>query len=108
VRKRLVVVMVLVFAAGLVFAGTDTPVINARQQTQKARIAQGVASGALTKKEAKRLKNGEKSIQADKKAMKSSGKITKTERKYLKKRLNNESKKIYRLKHNDKTVNNPK
>lgn len=107
-KKTIIVVLALVFVASLALAGTDSPIINDRQQTQKDRIKEGTASGELTKGEAKTLKNDEKNIQSEKKTMKSDGKFTKTERKDVKKQLNKESKKIYRLKHNKKTKADPK
>ncbi len=84
-----------------------TPVINQRQKNQHARIKQGVKSGELTKGEARKLHNEEKTIQAEKQMAKVDGKVTPAERAKLRKDQNKASKDIYRLKHNDKTKKNP-
>jgi len=77
--------------------------IGKRQLNQKRRIKQGIKSGELTKGEKKNLKEDEKMMQKEKKDMKAQngGKLSKGDKKLLNKQLNQESKKIYRKKHND-------
>jgi hypothetical protein len=87
--------------------GTKTPVINDRQKNQRARIREGVKSGELTKGEARKLRNEEKTIQAEKKIAKSDGKVTAAERQQIRKDQNKASKDISRLKHNKRTQGEP-
>lgn len=82
---------------------TKTPVINKRQRRQQRRINQGVKSGQLTAGEAARLKAREAKIQHDKKVAKSDGTVTPAERRKLRREENRTSRKIYKLKHNEKT-----
>ncbi|MFB6455520.1 hypothetical protein ACE38W_09645 [Chitinophaga sp. Hz27] len=75
------------------------PVVHARQNNQQQRIANGVASGELTPKETAHLEKREEKIQAEKKADKADGKITKKERQKLRQDQNSASKAIYNQKH---------
>jgi len=79
-----------------------TPIVRDRQNLQKARIRQGMKSGELTKGEARKLHQEQKTIQAEKQMAKSDGKVTPEERAKLRKDQNKASKDIYRLKHNDR------
>ncbi len=87
--------------------GTKTPVVRERQMKQKARIRQGVKSGELTKGEARKLRQEQKTIQAEKQMAKVDGKVTPAERAKLRHDQNKASKDIYRLKHNKRTQGNP-
>lgn len=78
---------------------TADPGINERQANQRARIDQGVASGELTKPEARRLKAEQRGLRAEERAMKADGKLTKAERKKLHHDLNKTSRDIHRQKH---------
>ena len=89
--------------AGAALAQTADPGINARQENQKDRIQQGVQSGELTKREAKRLRTEERGIRAEERAFKSDGTLDKTERKVLNQDLNHTSRQIYRQKHDTQT-----
>ena len=80
-----------------------TPVVTKRQIHQQKRIRQGVKSGELTKGETRRLEKQEAKIQAEKRMAKADGKVTPAERKKLRHDENKASRKIYRLKHNQKT-----
>ena len=80
-------------------AQTATPGITARQQSQRARIKQGVASGELTRPEAARLRTREADIRQDKRAAKSDGIVTRDERQDIRKDEKQASRAIYRQKH---------
>ena len=81
----------------------STPRIDQRQAQQSKRIEQGVKSGQLTEKETARLQKGQAHVQkAEDKAM-ADGKMTKKERERIEHMQNQQSKKIYREKH-DKQV----
>ncbi len=77
-----------------------TPKIDQRQANQEKRIDQGIASGALTQKEATNLDKRENKIQADKLAAKADGKVTKAERRKIEREQNRASAAIKRQKHN--------
>ena len=97
-------VLVLGLSQSAVFAQDKTPVVDQRARNQQARIRQGVKSGELTPAETRRLERQEGKIKADEMVAKSDGKVTKAERKKLSREQNRESKRIYRLKHNNKTA----
>src|SRR5579883_3685712 len=69
---------------------TRTPRINKRQRNQQRRIAEGIENGSLTPREAARLERQEAAIQAEKRADKADGVVTKQERRQLEKDLNKE------------------
>ena len=108
--KARLLMVTLAFAAmpGLVLAQTSdttsTPRIDKRQEKQQKRIDRGVKSGALNEKEAARLQKGQARVQkAEDKAM-ADGKMTKKERKKMEHMQDQQSKKIYREKHDKQTA----
>jgi hypothetical protein len=82
-------------------ASTCSPYINQRERDQAWRIHQGVRSGELTHPEARRLWHQEREIRQDERAAKRDGRLTWAERRNLDRELNQESHRIYRLKHNE-------
>lgn len=91
--------LLLVASAATAQAQTRTPIANAREHNQRARIRQGVASGELTRREAARMRGREAGITAEKRAMKSDGVVTAQERQDLRRTENRDSRAIYRQKH---------
>lgn len=83
---------------------TATPRIDQRQVNQQKRIDQGVASGQLTPKETARLQKREGKIAADEATAKADGKVTKAERKHLRREEDRASKAIYKQKHDGQKV----
>ena len=79
-----------------------TPSVRRRQIRQKARIAEGVKSGELTPEETKELMEGQREVRQMKKEARSDGKVTAEERIEIQKKLNKESREIYREKHDNK------
>jgi hypothetical protein len=79
--------------------------VKNRLQRQQARINQGIKSGELTRGEAKNLERHEANIATDAKIDKAEngGKLTPQEHKNLENRLNKQSGRIFRKKHNAKT-----
>ncbi len=75
----------------------------ARQERQTARIAQGVATGALTKKEAAKLTAQQAKIQVQKKVAKADGVVTRGEKRRLDAAQDRASRNVYRKKHNART-----
>jgi hypothetical protein len=79
--------------------GANTPRIDQRQANQEKRIDQGIASGELTRREARRLERQQTAInQAEDKA-KADGSVTAPERRRLAKAQNHASRSIARQKH---------
>ena len=78
--------------------------INQRKTDQQGRIAQGVKSGQLTAGETSRLEHQEAGINREERGMRAqdNGHLTKTDRKTLHQQQNQESRRIYRDKHNGK------
>ena len=85
--------------------GTRTPGVNRRQQNQQRRIFQGVRSDELTRREFWRLEKNAREIRQDEREAKSDGVVTRRERAELQHDLNQESRLIYRAKHNEKDRN---
>lgn len=80
-------------------ATAQTPVINARQHNERARIRQGVRSGELTHREAARMRGREAGITAEKRAARADGIVTRGERRDIRRTENSASRAIYRQKH---------
>ena len=74
--------------------------VHKTAQHQHQRIRQGVKSGELTKPEAVNLRNDQKNIRQEAKEAKADGIVTKEERKDIRQDQKQESKKIFRKKHN--------
>ena len=81
----------------------STKRIDQRQANQQKRIDQGVQSGQLNQKEAARLEKGQARVQKMEDKAMADGKMTKKERKRIEHAQDQQSKKIFREKH-DKQV----
>ena len=74
--------------------------INAREREQQERIRQGVRSGELTRREARRLEAEQARIRVNEAfARRSGGQLTLRERRRIERELNHSSRDIYRQKH---------
>ena len=89
-------------ACASAYAQDRTPVVDQREKNQQARIHQGVQSGELTRGEMRRLEAKEGRIKADEMNAKADGKVTPAERRHIRREQNRESRRIYRLKHNNR------
>ncbi len=76
--------------------------IVVHERNQSKRIHEGVKSGELTHREAKTLRTDEKDLHQDTKMAKADGKVTVAERKDLRKEAKQDSRAIYRKKHNNR------
>lgn len=78
--------------------------INARKENQQDRVAQGVKSGQLTAGETAKLEHQEKGINQEERGMRAedNGHLTAQDRHTLARQQNQESRRIYRDKHNGK------
>lgn len=81
-----------------------TPKIDQRQVQQQQRIDQGVASGALTSKEAENLEKRQEKIATDKAAAQADGKVTRAERRKLHREQNRSGAAIKRQKHDKQKI----
>jgi hypothetical protein len=79
--------------------GTNTPRIDARQARQEQRIDQGVASGELTRREARRMNRQQAAVNKAEDQAKADGTVTAQERRRLTKAQNATSRHIQRQKH---------
>ena len=107
---KLALIASLTLAPAVIFAQT-TPTpgqhdydINQRKTDQQDRIAQGVKSGQLTAGETSRLEHQEAGINREERGMRAqdNGHLTKSDRQTLHQQQNQESRRIYRDKHNAK------
>ena len=107
-----VIACVLMCAPVAMLAQTTTPTpgkndhnIAQRKVAQQRRIANGVRSGQLTAGETARLEHQEAAINQEERAMRAqdNGRLTAQDRKTLHQQQNQESRRIYRAKHNART-----
>ena len=82
---------------------TSTKRIDKRQENQEKRIQKGAQTGQLTDKEQKRLEKGQARVQKMEDKAMADGKMTKKERAHIEHAQDQQSKKIYRERH-DKQV----
>jgi Tfp pilus assembly protein FimT len=82
----------------------STPRIDQRQANQERRIEQGEKSGALTKKEAKKLEKGQAHVQKMENKAVADGKVTAKERERIEHAQNKQSREIYKQKHDKQTA----
>ena len=75
--------------------------IMERLDRQQRRIAKGIKSDELTRKEAKLLKQDQRDIRQLVRLFRDDGRLSKVERRYLNRRLDRSSQLIKRMKHND-------
>jgi len=110
---KLALIASLALAPAAIFAQTPTPTptpgkndynINQRKTDQQQRIGQGVKSGQLTAGETSHLEHQEAGINKEERGMRAqdNGHLTKSDRKTIHKQQNQESRRIYRDKHNAK------
>jgi len=99
----LVAAVFVLGASAVSMAGTRG--INSREYREQQRINQGIRSGELTRREARRLEAGLARIRIDERYARSSGGISPHERARLERELNRESRGIYRQKHDGQDRN---
>lgn len=86
-------------AAQAQHAAADTPRVDARQARQQARIADGVADGSLTHREARQLQHQQRHIRQAERQAKADGVVTPHERRHLARLQDHASRSIHRQKH---------
>lgn len=95
----MVVALALGTACSASVLAQGTPQMEKRDANQQKRIEQGVKSGELTKREAARLKAGEKKIDRMEARAAKDGTVTAKEKARINRAQNAESRAIYRQKH---------
>jgi hypothetical protein len=105
--KHIALVAALSLAPVALIAQTPTPGrndydVNQRRADQQARIAQGDRSGQLTRGETSRIESQEHGIHQEERGMRAQdgGHLTHQDRTTLHHQQNQESRRIYRAKHN--------
>lgn len=96
--------LALMVVAGTASAGT--PRYDARQAHQQQRIAKGVANGELTARETRRLEAGQVHLNRVERRAKADGVVTPEERAHMQHEENQQSRRIYRQKHDAQDRNN--
>ncbi len=76
-----------------------------RERNQQARIRQGVKSGELNKREAYRLRQGQKRVDNMQQKFKADGELSAAEKMRLEKAQDVQSKRIYKQKHDTQSKN---
>ncbi len=98
-------VLLVLLSASAAFAGDPAmPGAEGRQRIQQGRIADGVASGALTPRETVRLEREQAGIERAQQRIEADGRVTPRERARLHVRQDKASRDIYRAKHNGRTA----
>jgi len=102
VAATLALASAAIFAQATATTTTPPPTINQRKVDQQDRIAQGVKSGELTAGETSHLEHQEAGINKEESGMKAqdNGHLTAQDRKTINHQQNQESRRIYRDKHN--------
>ena len=109
--KHIALATALAFVPSFTFAQTTTPTpgrhdtnINQRKADQQGRLAQGVKSGQLTAGETSHLEHQEAGINREERGMRAqdNGHLTKQDRSTIHHQQNQESRRIYRDKHNSR------
>jgi len=96
-NKSILFAALAVIATAPVLAGT--PRLDNREAHQSNRIYNGVANGELTRPEARRLSAGQVHLRRAEARAKSDGVVTAGERAHLQHEANQQSRRIYRQKH---------
>jgi hypothetical protein len=97
---RIVLLAAALLALGASLASAATPRIDRREARQRARIAQGVRCGDLTRHEALRLRAGQRHVHRLERRAKADGIVTARERARIARAQIREHRAIYRLRHN--------
>ena len=87
-------------SVGLAGANTDTNRIHRREVAQQSRIRAGVRQGQLTRGERLRLRHGQQHIRRMSLRANRDGHMSRAERRHIERAQNQQSRRIYRLRHN--------
>ena len=101
-QTRPIITAALIVIVGLAWAGTASAAgpLKKRMKYQHYRIKEGVASGALTYREARHLRRHQRKIRKMRHHFLADGRLSHRERRILSRKLNRNSERIYAFKHN--------
>ena len=97
--KKMMLVTLLSLFFGVAANAQSTPLVDERQQNQRSRVQQGVASGEITRPEAAKLRAEQRHVKRVERRAKADGEVTKRERATLHRKQNKASRDIRRQKH---------
>ena len=97
-KIMLLTALLVIVVAGMVHA-QNTPLVDQRQQVQRSRIREGIATGEVTRPEAARLRAEQRHIRRAERRAKADGTVTPKERARLHQKQNRASRDIRRQKH---------
>lgn len=100
----LMAVALMVSIAGIAAAQPDARSMERRTARQELRIRQGVRSGQLTRREAVRLRHGQRHIRSMELRARADGRVGPRERIRLHRALDRQNARILRLKHNCRAI----
>lgn len=103
--KKYIATAVFIIAGLLTASAQQTPKVDARQKVQHVRMAEGVQSGDLTRRETASLRQDQRELRRMERYAKSDGTVTATERAVLNRKQNKNSRAIARKKNNGRTRN---
>ena len=103
--KKLILFFALIGGISFFASAQTTPRVAKKQVKQSVRIAEGVASGELTRHEAKQLKRQQKHIQVEKRVAKADGVVTRKERAHIRRDQRIANRSIYQQKHDNQSRN---
>lgn len=97
--------LLLAFTLGVTFLASaqTTPKVKKTQVKQSVRIAQGVHSGELTRREARQVKHQQRHIQHEKRIAKSDGVVTSREKANIRHDQRVANRTIYHQKHDNQS-----
>lgn len=98
-KKIRIVAAIAALSPVLALAQANTPRVDQREANQERRIEQGVASGSLTPREARRLERGQQHVANMESRAKADGVVTRRERAELHHAQDVQSRRIYAQKH---------
>jgi hypothetical protein len=95
----------LILLSIVVFSQDRTPRANTRQVAQQTRIAEGRATGELTRAETRALRAEQRHIRRSERRVKADGDVSVTERRRLERKQDRANRHIRRAKHNQVDLN---
>ncbi len=102
--STIIAVLALVTFAGVASAHPQSRRVDAREDRQHVRIADGMRRGDLTRGEARRLHRGQIRVHRMERRMKADGKFGMRERMRMERMQDRQSGRIYRMRHNGRTT----
>ena len=105
-KKHILIITLIGLSVVTLYAQDNTPRADVRQKVQRARIAEGRASGDLTTGEAAALNRQQRHIRRAERRAKADGTVTVAEKRKINRKQNRASRNIRRAKNNSITPAN--